>query len=806
MLRNYLKTAMRSLFRHRFFSFINIFGLAIAMTICMGIMMLVADQMNYDRYNTQRDRIFRLNSIPTDGKGIEFNETATTTLPVRTELLEHYTGIERAVRVVRGFGNHWMEIEQNVNVPVAGYYVDPEMLDLFQYELEFGDSRTALVEPYSVVLTKAAAKKLFEKENPLGETFMVGDAGPYKVTGVIKETSHKTHIAFEALASIATYKSEITAGTRKDDLENWYQYTAGWVYILAENGKDISEIQSHLEKIQKDHFSELPNPETQQKIKYSLQPLMGITPGPLINNPIGPLLPWIFIYFFAGLAGVVMITSCFNFTNLSIARSLTRAKEIGVRKVTGAHRWDVFVQFMSESIIVALFALIAALIMLVLLKPLILQLSFANLMKWDLQANYLVYLIFIVFALVVGILAGLFPAVVMSGFKPAKVLKGFSNMKLFSRMGLRKGLLIAQFTFSLIFILSVIVVYNQLQLFLKADHGFNMNSKIIVQLNKTSAATLKTELLKYSNIESVAAASHIPAAGTSHGESFKRSLEDKDWTSVNTFSVDEDYLKNIEVELLAGNFYQPEAGELNKSYLVISEKAVQAFQFENPIDAIGQEVIHQNDSSKSKIIGVIKNYNHQLLIQEMDPLALIYDPAKFQLLQVKYTGDYEKAGASIEQAWAQINPTLKLDYKDFYQEVHKIYDIFFGDLVNILGVISFLAILISCLGLLGMATYSTETRIKEISIRKVLGSSDGSLVYLLSKGFFVILILAILIGVPLAYLINNFWLEKLAYHVTVDAFVIGLGIFLLLIFATITIGSQTWRAVFINPVDNLKND
>jgi putative ABC transport system permease protein len=281
MLRNYLKTAIRSLFRHRFFSFINIFGLATAMTICMGIMMLVADQMMYDRYNTQRDRIFRLNSIPTDEKGNEFNETATTTLPVRTELLEHYTGIEKAVRVVRGFGNHWMEIEQNINVPVAGYYVDPEMLDLFQYELEFGDRRTALNEPYNVVLTKATARKLFEKENPIGETFMVGEAGPYKVTGVLKETSNKSHIAFEALASIATYKSEIAADKRGNDLEDWYQYTAGWVYILVEQGKDISEIQSHLDKIQKDHFSELPKPETQQKVKYSMQPLMAITPGPL---------------------------------------------------------------------------------------------------------------------------------------------------------------------------------------------------------------------------------------------------------------------------------------------------------------------------------------------------------------------------------------------------------------------------------------------------------------------------------------------------------------------------------------------
>lgn len=806
MLRNYFKTTLRSLLKHRFFSFINIFGLAIAMSICMGIMMLVADQLMYDRYNTQRDRIFRLNSIPTDEKGNEFSETATTTLPIQKELLENYTGVEKAVRIVRGFGNHWMEIEQSVNIPVAGYFVDPEFIDLFQLELEHGDRSTALNEPYSVVLTKQAARKLFKEENPVGETFMVGEAGPYKVTGVLKETDNKSHIAFEALASIATYISEIGTGTRSDDLDNWYQYTAGWVYILIEPGKSILEIQSHLSKIQEDHFAELPKPETQNKIIYQMQSLTSITPGSFINNPIGPFLPWVFVYFFAGLAGVVMLTSCFNFTNLSIARSLTRAKEIGVRKVTGALRWHVFTQFMSESIILSVFALILALIMLLMVKPLILGLSFAHFMKWDLETNYVIYAVFIGFALVVGVLAGLFPAVVMSGFKPVNVLKGFSNIKLFSRMGLRKGLLVAQFTFSLIFILSVIVVYNQLQLFLKADHGFNMENKIVVQLSNSSATTLKTELLKHSNIQSVSAASHIPAAGSTRATDFKRALEDKDWTNVNTFSVDEDYLKNIDVELVAGNFYLPESGKLNEAYLVISEKAVEAFQFESAADAIGQEVINQGDSTHSRIIGVIKNYNHQLLIEKMAPLALIYNPSDFQLVQVKYTGDFKDAAASIEQAWSLINPNLKLDYKDFYDEIHKIYDMFFGDLVRILGVISFLAILISCLGLLGMATYTTETRIKEVSIRKVLGSSNGSLVYLLSKGFFIVVLMAILIAVPAAYFVNTLWLEKIAYHVTVDFYVIGLGIALLLLFATITIGSQTWRAVFVNPVDNLKSE
>lgn len=807
MLQNYWKTAIRSLLRHRFFSMINIFGLSVAMALSMVIIMLVADQMMYDRYNSKRDRIYRVNSIPINENGTTFSETATTTLPLRDELLEKYTGIEKAVRVVRGFGNMWLEIEQNVNIPVAGFYVDPEVLDLFEYELEYGDQRTALTEPFSVVLTKKTAKKLFSKENPVGESFKVGDEGPYKVTGVLKETDHKSHIVFDALASISSIKKTGEAKhNRFKDLTDWYQYTGGWVYLLLQKEKNQADIQPHLEKIQKEYFTTLPKPESQQRVRYSLQRLMDITPGPFINNPIGPFSPWIFVYFFIGLAAVVMLTSCFNFTNLSIARSLTRAREIGVRKVTGAKRWQIFLQFLSESIIVSLFSLLVAMILLVCLRPLMQELSFARLMKWDLEANYFVFGIFIVFAAGVGIMAGLFPALVMSGFQPVKVLKGIINAKLFSHIGLRKALLVAQFTFSLIFIISVLVVFNQLQLFLKADHGFSMNKKIVVALSHTSPETLKTELLKYNNIESVTAVSHLPAAGTSYGEDYKRSLDEKAWTNMNYFSVDEDYLNNIKVPLVAGKFYSPAAGQANKKWIVINEKAVEKFHFKNAADAIGQELIAQKDSSKFIVIGVVKNYNHQMLMEKMEAMALVYNPAEFNLLQVEYTDTFEKAGASIETAWAKINPQLKVDYKDFYNEVHKIYDIFFGDIVSILSVISVLAILISCLGLLGMATYATETRIKEISIRKILGSTDRALIYLLSKGFVVVLLVAVAIAVPLSYFINNLWLELLAYHVSVSFLTLFSGVLALLFFGILTIGSQAWRAIYINPVKNLKSE
>ncbi len=802
MFKNYFTTAMRSLMRHKFFSAINVFGLAVAMSICMGIIMLVADQMNYDRHNSKRDRIYRITTQEVDQQGVVSDEqpNAASQMTLRQELLDNYTGIEKVVRIMRGFGNGWLEFEnQNVNIPLAGFFADAEVFDFFEYEFQYGDVATALKEPYSVVLTRKAANKLFKEENPVGQTIKVGDIGTYTVTGVLKETENKSHIVFEALASIST----INSLPSKNVLTEWTNYWNGWTYILPEAGQSRENVQANLDKIYTQHIASITNPGV-YKMKFGLQSLLSITPGPLTNNPIGPSLPWFFIYFLGGLALVILLTSCFNFTNLSIARSLTRAREIGIRKVTGAARWQIFTQFLSESIVVALVALVFAMVFLLMVKPLILQLNFARIFRWDLETNGMVLAVFVVFATVVGILAGFFPAVVLSGFQPVKVLKNLGNMKLFSRMGLRKVLLVSQFTLSLFFILSTLVLYNQLNLFLSQNHGFNMEKNILIRLNNTSAQNLKTELTKYNNITSVAAASHIPAAGTSYGGDYKRQLDDPDWIDMGYFLVDEDYISNMNVELLAGRFYTAEAKDLNKDYIVINQQAVQKFDFGSDADAIGQELINKYDSSKRTIIGVIANYNHRDLMREISPMALLYDPTQFNLLQVSYVGDYQQVTTNIEKAWTTINPDLKIDYESVESEVKSFYEILFGDIVSVLTVIASLAILISCLGLLGMATYTTETRLKEISIRKILGSSNSSLVALLSKGFVKMLILSIVIAVPLAYFANNAWLQLIAYHTSFDLAIVAVGVLVLLVFGVITIGSQTIRATFVNPVENLK--
>jgi len=807
MFRNYIKVALRSIRRHRFFSAINIFGLAVAMSIGMVIIMLVADQMQSDRHNSKRDRVYRVITSHVDDKGVELGDlyNSTSSLTLRQELLQKYSGVEKVVRIRRGFGNNWLELEnQNVNIPLAGFFADQEVFELFEYPLQYGDENTALKEPYSVVLTRKAANKLFKEENPLGLTIKVGE-GIYTVTGVLKETSNKTHIVFDGLASMSTLETKGISDDLRWGMDDWANFWNGWNYIELKPGVTAADIQQHLDKIYQEHIAVIDNPDV-YKMKYGLQALTDIKPGPLMNNEIGPILPWIFVYVLSGLAAVILLTSCFNFTNLSIARSLTRAREIGVRKVTGAGRGQIFVQFLSESVIVAILALVLACGIITVLKPLILQLNFARIFRWDLEANVLVFAVFVVFAVVVGTLAGFFPAIVLSGFQPVSVLKGIKNVKLFSRMGLRKVLLVSQFTLSLFFILSVIVMHKQLELFISKDYGFNMKNNIAVKLNNTPAGPLKNELLKFSNIQSVSASSHLPSAGVSNSNGFKREASEKEWTSLNYFTVDEDYLKNMELTLVAGKFFSAEGASSNKNFIVVNEEAVRKLLYKTPQDALGQELICQYDSARKTIIGVVKDYNHTDLLRAISPMALMYNADGFNIVQVQYSGTYEEAARAIDKAWAVANPGLKTEYKVVEAEVMQFYDIIFGDIVKILGVIASLAIMISCLGLLGMATYTTETRIKEISIRKVLGSDSWSLIMLLSRGFLVILGMAVLIGVPAAYFVNGLWLELIAYHTTVDLAVIAVGVSFLLLFGILTIGSQTIRATFVNPVDNLKSE
>ena len=468
MLKNYFIIALRTIFRNKLFSFINIAGLAVSMSLGLIIIMLVSDQMSYDRYNTAAERIYRVNFENLDNSG-PFNRTATSAPGIAEKLLEDYSGVEQIGRFRGGFGNSWLPIDNNQNIPLGGFFADHEVLELFQYELAFGDAQTALIEPRTVVLTKAAAEKLFTQDNPVGEFIKVGELGDFRVTGVLQHSDKKSHVKFEALASMASVKQLVADSLLRSDASSMTDMWSGWTYVKLAEGVDPNVIEGHLAAINQEVFSE----DDEANYKFYFQNLLEINPGPLMGNQIGPGMPSFMIYFLAGLCLLIIISACFNYTTLSVARALSRAREVGVRKVSGAMRSQIFGQFISEAIIVSLLSLLLSFVLLPVLKPAFEQLNFSRLFYLDLSLNFTVLWMFVVFAVVIGLMAGLFPAIFMSSVKPITVLRDFTNMKLLSGIGLRKSLLVAQFVLSLFLIISVKLVQDQVSMMTQADYGFD---------------------------------------------------------------------------------------------------------------------------------------------------------------------------------------------------------------------------------------------------------------------------------------------------------------------------------------------
>lgn len=797
---NFIKIAFRNILKHKLFSFVNFIGLALSLSVCILITMLLADQYSYDRYNTDADRVYRiLHHQNHDGGPVP--TMATTPMPLAPELQKNFPGITSYGRFYRGFGNDWIKIGQNINIPISGFYADPKVLEIFQWKLKYGNPTTALIEPFSVVITEEISEKLFKIENPIGETIKVGDLGTYKITGVLAKSENKTHIKVDGLASINTVPILVKEGIFTETLDNWGNYTRGWSYIKLASNVNPEDVIRQLAEIHAKQFT-----EEEQGVTYELQNLTEINPGPFLGNPIGPGLPAVAMYFLIGLGLIVVTSTCFNYTNLSIARSMTRAKEVGVRKVFGAYRKQVFAQFLIEAVVISILSFGLSLLIIQLLKPAFLALNISELLLLDMSGSWKVYLISFGFSIAIGAIAGFFPSLFHSAVKPLNGLKELSGMKILSKIGLRKTLIVMQFGISLFFIITVLTISSQKNLMLKADMGIETKSIVNVRLNGSDPQLLKVEMEKYPAIDNVSAASFAPATGISTGFGISRN-EGEDAMSIRTFAVDENYLKSLDINLIAGRFYNIADNDSKKANeIVLNETAVKALGFKDVYESIGEQLIIDNER-RVNVVGVVGDYNYQPLYAKIEPLALQYEPEEYGIVQVRINSENKEAGlAAITQAWAKVNPDLALDYQFLKDEIDFFTDFLFGDLIKIISFISLLALLMACLGLLGIAVFSTESKMKEISIRKVLGASEKSILVLLSKGFFMLLIIATVIITPLAYFVNNLWLDSIAYRVDLGFEIISISVLVVMLIGIFTVGSQTFFAAKSNPVDALRNE
>jgi len=793
MLKNYALVAIRNIRRNVTFTSINVVGLAISMAVCLLILATIDDQKSYDDFHSNRDEIYR---VTHERLNSEINlQIATTPMPLAERLQTEYAGIEHVVQFRRGFSGEIIDNGKAINI--SGYFTNPAFFDLFDFKLANGDPATALIEPNSVVLRSDIAEKFFKDEDPIGQELVIEDLGSFKVTGVLEEIPGKTHISFEGMASFSSVAGLEKQEILSESLFDWEGLSTGWNYFKFKGEKNEVAIKSALARIAADSYDE----DSEYEVVFDIQKMTDITPGPLMGNQMGQSMPNFFIYGLIILAILIMTCAAFNYANLTTARALTRFKEIGVRKVMGSSKRQVIFQFIVEATLISLISLVLAVGLLRLLIPAFESLNMSSLLQWELNPDASVYFQFFIFSLLTGLATGFFPSLYMSSVKPINALKGLKGPKM-SKMGLRKFLIVSQLAISVVLIISASLVHRQIKFMMTKDYGFKKNNIVNIDLQGQDYNLLKPEFEKVPFVSLVSGANNIPSTGM-HTETFvKQSISDEA-EKYNYFSVDEHYIENLQLELIAGRNFTPDQKE--EKEVIINERAVEAFGFESIHEAIGQNLIVE-DSTAVNIVGVVKDYNFMMLYMEIRPVLLRYNPEDFYWAQVSVAGSNRiEELKSLEETWASFDPNHEFEYKYFDEQIEEFYGMFY-DIVYIVGLISILSIVIAGMGLLGIATYSIQTRLKEVGIRKILGADARNLVLILGRSFFYMILFATLIGGLISFFGNQAWLQLFAYRISFGVDILVIAFLFIVFIGGLTIGTQTWKAMRTNPADILRDE
>ena len=807
MIKNIFITALRTILRHRAFSLINLIGLSVSMSLAMLIILIVKEQYTFDNFHSDSERIYRVNTRALMAEGYTL-DYASAPLPVGNAISDSYSFSETVVRVNRYFNGE--ATHATVTAPMNGLRVDPSFLNVFNFPLQKGNAITALAEPNGLVLTQRSAEKIFGTSDPIGQTLSISGSGDFIVTGVLQELPGKTHFEFDMLGSLsalpALEKGRAKKNVFETSVDNWDNYFTNYIYVKLKEGQRVTDVEQVLTAISKKQSTGLDVSQSGAKsYEFYLQPLSEITPGTELSGQMGSGLPKFVLVFLGTLAGVILLMSVFNFTNLMIAKSLSRAREIGVRKVVGAKRFQVFIQFVGETVLFSLIALVFSYGLLQVLKKGYSQLPLSGHFSLDLKEDLILYLIFVAFAVIVGIIAGLLPAGYLSAFRPVNVLKGSGDLKIYSRLTFRKVLMVAQFTLSIIFVITVLVIYNQIDYMLKADYGFDQTNKLNINIQGVAFEKLSPEVRSLAGIEQVGGVSHPLGTYNSRSSSYKQHAGDEAF-AMNDMIVDDNYIDNIRLTFLAGrNFNPAEQHHAREKHIILNEKALSQFGFVDPATAIGQ-TLYLNDSISLSVIGVVKDFHARPLDSQIQPLGLRYNLNELNYLSAKVNPAQKEAViASLQIIWKKHDPTSRLSYRMMEEEIEGAYrESGMQDFLMILGYITFLAVTLACLGMLGMAMYATQIRVKEVGVRKVMGASIPDVVILLSKSFMFLIGIAVIIGTPISFLIGTMFLDTFASRIVITPLLLCTGIVIIAGLGLLIICSQTIKIALTNPVKSLR--
>lgn len=795
MLRNYLKTALRNLWKHKLFSFINVFGLASGMLVCLLAMIDIKGAFDYDSFHPNRDRTYRIITDATTRTN-DILSFATTPLPVADALARNYPFVEAVTRVVRSYG----EITTNgKQLPVVFSAVDPGFFTLFGFKLAAGQ---AAVAPQTVVLTQQTAQRFFGTANPIGKIMTHSEFGALTITGVFAQNPAKSHLDFDMVVSMATLSSP----TWRQALVDWKQYANGYTraytYVLLKPGTRAETLNRVLPGVARRATKGL-RFATEKGYTFRSQALTQLSPPreDLINSTREPTAGKLETELGVGL--LTLLLAVFNYINLTLARSLSRAREVGIRKVSGALRWQLMGQFMAESVILSLLGLGLAYGMLQLVKPMpFVQQWLIGGVAWE--NNGTLWLVFASFSIVTGLVAGLLPARVLSGFEPAQVLRSQTGLRVFRGLSLRKSLIVVQFSISLLAMIVLLALARQQHYMATANYGFQREGILNIPLNGLPPGQLSANIGRLAGVERVAATAARFGDHGGNGQMVYRQKSRSDSSASDVFAADANVVPAMGLTLLAGRNIPASVSDSSSRQVLINEEAVRTFSLGEPRAAVGQ-TLWLNDSTDVQVAGVLKDFQFTTLAMKLHPLIFRYQPKDFRYLNVKVVGgNPEAVRADIARIWKKLNPYEPFAgvwYDDYLHDRHS-----HTDDLSFMGLLLGLAMSIACLGLLGMVTYTTALRTKEVGVRKVMGANVRQVVWLLSWDFLKLLLIAGAIALPLGYLAGSFLLMAFAYHITLGIGMLGLCLGTMLLLGGATIGWRTYRTALTNPVKSLRNE
>jgi len=804
MLKNYFKIAFRNLWRNKAFSIINIFGLSIGLATCLIIMLFVQNELSYDRYNKKADRIVRVIFMG-EVQGEKMKE-ASVMPPVAKTLLADYPEVEEATRL-NVAGSPMVNYGDNTFKEESVAFVDSNFFNVFTLPLLQGDKKTALLEPNTLVITRAIAQKYFGKEEAIGKVLYFKSWNTnYKVTGVIDKVPSNSHFHFDFFASMA--------GVPDAKSSSWMTSNF-YTYLVLQKEYDYKQLQAKLPNVVEKYIA----PQMQQamgitlkqfrqkgnNIGFYLQPITDIHLHSDLQFDLAPYGDIRYVYIFSAIAIFMLLIACINFMNLSTASASRRAREVGIRKVMGSLRGQLVRQFLVESLLITAVALLMSLLFVQLVLPLFNNIT-GKTLGLQITENTGLLPTLLLLGLITGILAGGYPAFFLSSFNPVTVLKG--RLIAGKKTGwFRSGLVVFQFFISITLMVDTVVVYRQLSYIQSKKLGYEKEQVLILPetwLLGQKEAVLRQQLLQDPRVINVTSSGYLPAGPSDGNNFFIYAQDEASQIKSLRYDVEDTYIPTLGMQMAYGRNFSRDFAD--STGIILNETTARAFGWEK--NAVGQTLKHRDNHGSEityHVIGVVKDFHFKSLHERISPLVMTLSKNSGTLIIKTKTTDIAGLLATTKKNWASLNAQVPFTYSFLDDRFNKTYRAE-QNTGLILGIFACLTILVACLGLFGLATFTATQRTKEIGIRKILGANVTAIVSLLSKDFLKLICIAFFIAIPIAWFIMNQWLQDFAYRTNIGWMAFAVAGILALLIALITISFQAIRAAISNPVKSLRTE